>query len=196
MNQEQEAYLQRGFTQRQTDAFTYLFDRYTSDFRQVPGLEDPDQLAFDKALATIQKYGIEDRDLLERIVPTIIRNALIDEQRKQIRSHVVEWPYSDIEEDISDRYVSFGHSPSPEEIVVQQESLNEMVERVINQIPEKLRVPTVYTALGYSQEEISTELGIPVGTTKSRVNRGRIAARKLRDSLVYHNNDSHTDVEE
>jgi len=40
---------------------------------------------------------------------------------------------------------------------------------------------------GKNEKEISQSLGIPPGTVKSRISRGRVELRKLREEALYEN---------
>jgi RNA polymerase sigma-70 factor (ECF subfamily) len=61
-------------------------------------------------------------------------------------------------------------------------SLEEQVREAIAQLPEEYRATLILADLeGHTYEEVAAILGTPVGTIKSRINRGR---RRLREMLV------------
>ncbi len=67
---------------------------------------------------------------------------------------------------------------SPEEAVESLE-LQETVQRAIEQLPEKYRSVIVLKYIeDLSLQEISEILGLPVGTVKTRLHRGREALRR------------------
>jgi RNA polymerase sigma-70 factor, ECF subfamily len=71
--------------------------------------------------------------------------------------------------------------PTAEEIFVSNE-FQARLERALEELPEKLRLVLILSALqGYTLEEVSQLLGIPMGTVKSRLFFGRKQlAEKLR----------------
>lgn len=169
------------YIKREAEVFIFLCDEYSQSFAHVPGLEDPDQLPLDKAWGSMQRYGIDDVALLKRVIPTIVRNAIIDEQRKNERYPTEEWPYSPNDsEDISDMDIAFRSTDSVEDILLQQEALQEIYD-IVMQVCPLFREPLILRVWGYTQEQIAEALQIPVGTVKSRVNRGRQAAQQIRE---------------
>jgi RNA polymerase sigma-70 factor (ECF subfamily) len=59
--------------------------------------------------------------------------------------------------------------------------VNEHVLRAIAELPEEFRVPVVLADVeGFGYHEVAETLGIPVGTVKSRLFRGR---KRLQESL-------------
>ncbi len=75
-------------------------------------------------------------------------------------------------------------APTPEERVLQSESTRltkKMVSEKISQLPQNYRMPVILKDIeGLSLDRICEILEIPLGTAKSRINRGR---RILQDSL-------------
>lgn len=82
-----------------------------------------------------------------------------------------------------------GVDPSPSaEALLDQKRLRQMLDRVLDELSDDLRVSFVlYELEGMSSPEIAELLGIPVGTVASRLRRAReafeIAAAKLKASL-------------
>ena len=67
------------------------------------------------------------------------------------------------------------------EVQLEQKELQQIVQRAISELPERYRLPlTLRDLQGLSYEEISEILGLPLGTTKSRINRARLM---LKDKL-------------
>lgn len=63
----------------------------------------------------------------------------------------------------------------------------EQMASLIEKLPERHRAVFRLLAGGRSEKEISKELSIPPGTVKSRISRGRIELRKLREEEDYGN---------
>ena len=62
------------------------------------------------------------------------------------------------------------------------ESLSDEVQAALTRLPEEYRAAVVLCdVVGLSYEEIGEALGIPVGTVRSRIHRGR---RQLREALA------------
>ena len=62
--------------------------------------------------------------------------------------------------------------------------LNALIERAIQTLPDQQRIVVMLCDVhGYSYEEIAEITDVPMGTVKSRINRGRI---KVRDCLLQH----------
>jgi RNA polymerase sigma-70 factor, ECF subfamily len=60
-----------------------------------------------------------------------------------------------------------------------QEELTQTLQKALTEVPEDFRaVVVLYDVLGYAYEEIAHMLGIPIGTVKSRLHRGRGFLRK------------------
>lgn len=60
-----------------------------------------------------------------------------------------------------------------------RKELADVLQKVLAQVPEDFRqVVALYDVLGYSYEEIASMLGLPMGTVKSRLHRGRAFMRE------------------
>jgi RNA polymerase sigma-70 factor, ECF subfamily len=69
-----------------------------------------------------------------------------------------------------------GHAPDPSGAV----SSSVDVQRALLEVPEEFRsVVVMHDAMDMAYEEIAEALGIPVGTVKSRLHRGRVALARL-----------------
>lgn len=98
-------------------------------------------------------------------------NACYDLLRKRQRG-----PLLDRDDDLP------GHEPPPAPDHADDTSLSIDVRRALMTVPEDFRaVMILHDVQDLPQEEVAAVLGIPVGTVKSRLHRGRIAlARALR----------------
>ncbi|MFN7972244.1 MAG: sigma-70 family RNA polymerase sigma factor [Acidobacteriota bacterium] len=95
------------------------------------------------------------------------RNYLIDHYRRHRRQRALLTGGDDALRTIPDG------SPSPVGNVERRER-SELLRRGLQALPEALKKAVVLRDVqGYSYEEISKALAIPVGTVKSRINRGR-----------------------
>lgn len=72
-------------------------------------------------------------------------------------------------------------SPGPEELALTNERVQAVRQEVLNLATEHREILTLYDLQGFSYEEISQILKLPMGTVKSRLNRAR---RALRDRLT------------
>jgi len=111
----------------------------------------------------------------------IIINVCRDELRKRSRYHVssLDEPFNGEDGPINKEVADL--SASPERIYEQKES-GEYLQGLINSLnPEYRMVVIMRETLGYSYEEIATELDINLGTVKSRLNRAR---KYLRDRIM------------
>jgi len=106
-------------------------------------------------------------------------NACKDELRKKKHNIIsldkeIETEEGSIKNELADQGLK------PDELVEQAE-LNETIQEAINQLPEQNRIAIILRDIqGFSYEDISSTLECPVGTVKSRINRGR---KLLKDCL-------------
>lgn len=102
----------------------------------------------------------------------ITRNAFIDDVRRRKRR-----PTAPLPED--DRSPVIGESPAPDEVLAESR-LSEDVQSALLAIPYDFREAVVMCdVVGLSYEEIAESVGIPVGTVRSRIHRGRTMLREL-----------------
>jgi RNA polymerase sigma-70 factor (ECF subfamily) len=107
----------------------------------------------------------------------VARNYLVDHHRSRRRE-------KESTLDLDAMVVEPGSSPSTQGAAVLQRERAEAIRDGLEQLPEALREAVVLRDLqDLEYEEIAETLGVPLGTVKSRINRGRIrlAERLLAD---------------
>jgi len=137
--------------------------------------EDLTQEIFLKVYRTLGSYRPESGALVTWII-RVGRNHIIDHYRKtkteRTRTDSLESEYEKVEENPS-RHLS------PQQ-ALEQRDVSERIHRVLLRISEDLREAVILRDLEeFSYEEISEMLGVPVGTVKSRINRGRAELARL-----------------
>jgi RNA polymerase sigma-70 factor (ECF subfamily) len=173
-----EATLVEGLKAKQPDAITYLYDHYSHALfgvidRIIQSEEisnDVLQDAFVKIWKNIDGYTKEKGSLFTWML-NVCRNTAIDETRsKQFKKQLQN---QNIEDSV--------HNVDRREQVVQNVDHIGLKEVVAKLKPEqKILVDKIYFE-GYTQEEVSKELEIPLGTVKTRI---RAAIMQLRGVLV------------
>lgn len=156
-------------------------------------VEAEDLVADAVLLAWTKLEQLEDRAKFGGWLMRILSNCFVDGYRKKGNSFV------ELTEDeelavTEDAYLySRLHQPfllwygNPEEEYVKN-MLREDIEKSLDKLTEKYRVVVVMVdILGYKYEEVADQLGIAVGTIRSRLNRGRQQLQKL---LWQHNKES------
>jgi RNA polymerase sigma factor (sigma-70 family) len=131
--------------------------------------EDLTQEIFLKVFRTLNSYRPESGALVTWIV-RVGRNHIIDHYRKfkTERTHTdsLEVEYEKVEQNPA-RYVSPVRA-------LEQRELSERVHQALLRISEDLREAVILRDLeDFTYEEIADMLGLPLGTVKSRINRGR-----------------------
>ncbi|MDH3498871.1 MAG: sigma-70 family RNA polymerase sigma factor [Acidimicrobiia bacterium] len=102
----------------------------------------------------------------------ITRNAFLDEVRRRQRRPTVPLP------DRDDRFHP-GSTPSPDEVLAAIR-LDENTQNALLKLPYEFREAVVMCdVIGLSYEEIAAACGVPVGTVRSRIHRGRRQLREL-----------------
>lgn len=102
----------------------------------------------------------------------ITRNAFIDEVRRRRRRPTVPLPEGD--------RASPGAAPPPDEVLAATR-LGEEVEEALLDLPLEFREAVLLCdVVGLAYEEIAAATGVPIGTVRSRIHRGR---RMLRERL-------------
>jgi len=141
--------------------------------------EDVTQDAIIKAYHHLNSYrGGSFRSWLLRIVT----NTGLDALRKQKRSGQVPLLYDNEDGDEEDYTDWLADAGSAIEDQIERTELSASIQRYLNELPEEYR-RTVYLVdvLELDYSEASHVLGVPVGTIKSRVARGRL---QLRNRLI------------
>lgn len=148
--------------------------RYTGKFDEA---EDLAQEIFLKVYRTLSSYRPESGAFVTWLV-RVGRNHIIDQYRK----HRIERSQTD---SLEIEYEKAAENPdrflNPAEALEKRE-LSERIQHALLRLSEELRESVVLRDLeGFSYEEIAAMLDVPVGTVKSRINRGRLEmARRLK----------------
>lgn len=146
--------------------------RFTGRFDAA---EDLAQEIFLKIYRSLASYRLESGALITWIV-RVGRNHLIDHYRRfkveRSRTDSLEADYEKAKENPA-RYAG------PAEALEQRE-LSERVHRALLRISEDLREAVILRDLEeFTYEEIAEMLKVPVGTVKSRINRGRVQLARI-----------------
>lgn len=157
--------VERYQTQAYSLALRYVGDNYLA--------EDVTQEAFLSAWNSLGSFkGGSFRAWLFRIV----LNECRDIHRKSARQ-----PQMSLEKMLEEGSLLGIAEPSagPDTVAMSGSTLR-AIERCMQRLPDDQRVAvTLSDVQGFSYDEISVVLGVPVGTVKSRINRGRVQLRKL-----------------
>jgi RNA polymerase sigma-70 factor (ECF subfamily) len=146
--------------------------RFTGRFDEA---EDLTQEIFLKVYRTLNSYRPESGALVTWIV-RVGRNHIIDHYRKfkTERTHTdsLEVEYEKAEENPA-RYANPAQA-------LEQRELSERVHHALLKISEDLREAVILRDLEeFTYEEIASMLDLPLGTVKSRINRGRAELARL-----------------
>ena len=146
--------------------------RFTGKFDES---EDLAQEIFLKVYRTLKSYRPDSGALVTWMV-RVGRNHIIDHYRKfkteRTQTDSLEVEYEKAEENPA-RYVSPARA-------LEQRELSERVHRALLRVSEDLREAVILRDLEeFTYEEISDMLNLPLGTVKSRINRGRAELAKL-----------------
>ena len=111
---------------------------------------------------------------LEGWLSRITTNAFLDDVRRRSRR-----PTDALPED-ADRILV--DAPADPQAVVAATTLSADLQAALRTLPEEFRVAVVLCdVVGLQYDEIADDLGIPIGTVRSRIHRGRA---RLREALV------------
>lgn len=103
---------------------------------------------------------------------TLARNHLIDQYRR------TKWEKKSRDE-FDEHYLTAETSSSPEESMLTQES-KKIVWEGFNHLSSEIRMAVILRDIqGKKYEEIAETMELPLGTVKSRVNRGRLQLAKI-----------------
>ena len=150
--------------------------RFTGKFDEA---EDLTQEIFLKVYRTLTTYRSESGSLVTWMV-RVGRNHIIDHYRKfkteKSQTDSLEVEYEKAEEN-PNRFVSPAKA-------LEQRELSERVHRALLRLSDELREAVVLRDLEeFTYEEIADMLTVPVGTVKSRINRGRAELARLLKNL-------------
>lgn len=143
--------------------------------------EDLTQEVFLKVYRTLHLYRPESGSL-ETWVVRVARNHFIDHYRKFKTERTRTGPLEDHHEAAARPSVRI---ETPGEVLERKETADR-VHRLLARLPEEQREAVILRDLEeLTYEEISDLLDVPIGTVKSRINRGRIElARLVRAGVV------------
>ena len=146
--------------------------RFTGRFDEA---EDLTQEVFLKVYRTLHSYRPES-GALETWIIRVARNHFIDHYRK----YKTERSQTGALEDHHDAVVSHTvRVETPGQALDRKETVDR-VHRLLAQLPEDQREAVVLRDLEeFTYEEIADLLEVPIGTVKSRINRGRIEMARL-----------------
>jgi RNA polymerase sigma-70 factor (ECF subfamily) len=147
-----------------------LAHRFTGKFDEA---EDLTQEIFLKIYRSLHSYRPESGALGAWII-RVGRNHLVDHYRK----HRIERTRTDSLEATETADVNSSRYLNPAEHLERLET-SEAIHRALLRLPEDLREAVIFRDLEeMSYEEIAAILDLPLGTVKSRINRGRVELAK------------------
>jgi RNA polymerase sigma-70 factor (ECF subfamily) len=139
---------------------------------RVDEAEDLTQEVFVKVYRTLDRYHNGDGSFSAWLM-AVARNQAIDHYRRRRQEHLHR---------VEEEPASLEARASGEEGPLRQLERDErvrLVHRGLRSLPPELREPLILCDLqGLPYEEISDALKIPLGTVKSRINRGRLELAK------------------
>ena len=140
---------------------------------RVDEAEDLTQEVFVKVYERLGRYQADQGSFATWLM-TVARNHAIDHyrRRREERLHTI-----DAAEDLE----RFASREERQDRSYEREERAQLVRRAVRSLPRELREALVLCDLqGLAYEEIAASLGVPLGTVKSRINRGRLElARRL-----------------
>jgi RNA polymerase sigma-70 factor (ECF subfamily) len=129
---------------------------------------DITQDIFIKIYRNINKY--KDKSSFKAWLIRIAKNHCIDHWRKN-KKHQDNMEIND--------NIHTDNSATPEERII-ADSERELLRQKLKALPENIRILIIMRDIeGYSYNKISQEFNLPLGTIKSRINRGRLKLAKI-----------------
>ncbi len=157
----------------------YQHVAYNIAYRMVGNEEDAKDMtqeAFIKVFKSIS--GFREDSSFSTWLYRIVMNTCKDELRKK-KLKVVS---IDREIEVGESSVTFeipDYTYSPE-TVFEKKQLHQMLSKALTDLPEQNRIVVIMRDVqGFSYEAIAECINIPVGTVKSRINRGRHMLREM-----------------
>lgn len=168
---------------------TRLMDRlYSAALRFTRNSADAEDLLGDSLTKAWEKYStLEDLSKFDGWMMRIVSNTYISRwRRKQTHQAIFDEDLCTQDLDDTESLYAKLHQPfllwwgTPEQTFVNN-LLNEEIEAALDALPESFRLTVVMVeVMGHSYDEVAESIGVPVGTVRSRLNRGR---RLLQKSL-------------
>jgi len=141
--------------------------QFTGTYQEA---EDMTQEIFLKLYTSLTKYDFEKN--FDAWLLTLTRNYLIDNYRK------TKWEKK-TRDDFNEHYLRADLSFSPEAGIVAKEN-RRFIWKGLNQLSSEVRMTVILRDIqGKKYDEIAEIMDLPLGTIKSRVNRGRIQLAKI-----------------
>ena len=132
--------------------------------------EDMTQDIFLKLYNSLSKYDF--RKNFSAWLLTLAKNFLIDQYRK------TKWEKK-TRNDFNEHYITSETFENPEEGLVKKENKKTIWEG-INNLSAEIRITVILRDIqGKNYDEIAEIMSLPLGTVKSRVNRGRLQLAKI-----------------
>ncbi len=132
--------------------------------------EDMTQDIFFKLYSSLTKY--DSAKNFTAWFLTLAKNHLIDQYRR------TKWERK-TRDDFDEHLLASGDLDSPEEGVLKKEN-KRTVWQALNDLPSETRMTVILRDIqGKSYEEVAEIMSLPVGTVKSRLNRGRLQLAKI-----------------
>lgn len=171
-----EEELIKRLTSQDKDAFSYLYDNYSGAlYGQLMRMVNEEEVAQDLLQETFVKIWKSfasynaDKGRLYTWMVNIARNLAIDHKRSKA------FKSSEKNQDI-DKSVSAVNRSQKTVFNIDRIGLKEIVDKLK---PESREMINLLYYSGYTQEEASKELGMPLGTVKTRTRTALIELRKL-----------------
>jgi RNA polymerase sigma-70 factor (ECF subfamily) len=174
------------------DAFAEIVNRYRNQltnyvYRMLNDYEEAVDIAqesFVRVYFAIDRY--HSKYAFSTYIYRIATNLAISEIRKRKRRKLFSLTgLFQFEGDDDKEYQPSDEKPLPEDNTISVEK-REVIEKAIVALPEKYRIPIVLREIQeLSYEEVATVMGLGLGTTKSRISRGRgLLRERLRHYFV------------
>jgi RNA polymerase sigma-70 factor (ECF subfamily) len=143
---------------------------YSVAYRLTGNADDAQDLVQEVLLRVRRGLSTYQPGSMEGWLSRIATNAFLDEVRRRKRRPVELLP------DDLDRSAP-GAPPADEDLAA--EGLGDDVQAALSRLPEEFRVAVVLCdVVGLSYAEIAERLGVPTGTVRSRIHRGRTMLRQ------------------
>lgn len=166
---------------------TRMMDRlYGAALRFTRNRADAEDLLGDSLAKAWKNYAtLQDTDKFDGWVMRIVSNTYISRWRRH-QTHQAIFDEDLCTQDLDDTESLYArlHQPfllwwgTPEQTFV-NDLLNEDIEAALGALPESFRLTVVMVeVMGYSYEEVAESMDVPVGTVRSRLNRGRKLLQK------------------